>query len=67
MNRYAARAGLKGFEMVKAIVLNAEMFSVDNGILTPTFKLKRSNARDVFRAQIDDMYDSIANKLKSRL
>ena len=36
---------LKGFENVKSIFLEHEPFSVDNGLLTPTFKLKRHEAK----------------------
>ena len=49
-------AGLKGFEMVKAIHVEPEEFSVDNGLLTPTFKLKRHLIKEKYRAEIDAMY-----------
>ncbi|KAJ3270900.1 Long chain acyl-CoA synthetase 7 peroxisomal [Blyttiomyces sp. JEL0837] len=50
------KAGLKGFEMVKEVRLVAEAFSVENGILTPTFKVKRADAAKRFRPLIDEMY-----------
>ena len=40
----------------KDIYLCAEPFSVDNGLLTPTFKSKRPQLRKHFKPQIDDMY-----------
>ena len=49
-------AGLKGFEQVKAVHLHPELFSVENGLYTPTFKLKRPQARAAFQADIDRMY-----------
>lgn len=49
-------AGLKGFEQVKAVHLHPELFSVENGLFTPTFKLKRPQARAAFQADIDRMY-----------
>ena len=59
MDRVARAAKLKGFEMAKAIHLDHEAFSVDRGLLTPTFKLKRQPARDFYRATIDALYQSI--------
>ena len=50
------KAGLKGFEIPKAIHLHPDQFSVDNGLLTPTFKLKRPAARKTFQRQIDRLY-----------
>lgn len=37
---YGRENGLKGFENVKAAYLDTEVFSVENGCMTPTFKLK---------------------------
>ena len=44
----------------KAISLCPEPFSVDNGILTPTFKLKRSAAKTYFKDTIDELYSKLA-------
>ena len=52
-------AGLKGFEQVKAVHLHPELFSVENGLFTPTFKLKRPQARIAFQADIDRMYSAL--------
>jgi len=57
----AKKAGLMGFEIVKAIHLHGEPFSVENNLMTPTFKVKRFVARKTFAQQIDQMYDSIDN------
>uniref|UniRef100_A0A669E693 Arachidonate--CoA ligase n=1 Tax=Oreochromis niloticus TaxID=8128 RepID=A0A669E693_ORENI len=52
-------AGLKSFEQVRDIVLHPEMFSIQNGLLTPTLKAKRTELRSCFREQIDELYAKI--------
>jgi long-chain acyl-CoA synthetase len=49
-------AQLRGFESVAAVALAPEPFSVENGLLTPTMKTKRNEARDRFRAVLDGLY-----------
>lgn len=56
MGRVAKEGKLLGFECVKDIYLEHELFSVDNNILTPTFKLKRNEAKKKYQEQIDAMY-----------
>jgi long-chain acyl-CoA synthetase len=58
---------LQGFEVVKAIRLHPTPFSVDNDLMTPTFKLKRQKIRDVFEKTIADMYNEIIIKPSSKL
>uniref|UniRef100_A0A674CGP0 Long-chain-fatty-acid--CoA ligase n=1 Tax=Salmo trutta TaxID=8032 RepID=A0A674CGP0_SALTR len=52
-------SGLKSFEQVKDITLFTEMFSIQNGLLTPTLKAKRAELRNYFREQIDKLYSKI--------
>uniref|UniRef100_A0A3Q2ZB70 Long-chain-fatty-acid--CoA ligase n=1 Tax=Kryptolebias marmoratus TaxID=37003 RepID=A0A3Q2ZB70_KRYMA len=52
-------AGLKSFEQVRDIALHPEMFSVHNGLLTPTLKAKRNELRSRFREQINELYARI--------
>ncbi|KAK6298200.1 long-chain-fatty-acid--CoA ligase 1 isoform X1 [Coregonus clupeaformis] len=52
-------SGLKSFEQVKDITLYTEMFSIQNGLLTPTLKAKRAELRNYFREQIDKLYSKI--------
>jgi len=40
---------LSGLEKPRDIFLTDDAFSVDNNLLTPTFKLKRNVARDYFK------------------
>uniref|UniRef100_A0A9J8AZN1 Long-chain-fatty-acid--CoA ligase n=1 Tax=Cyprinus carpio carpio TaxID=630221 RepID=A0A9J8AZN1_CYPCA len=57
--RLGKEAGLKSFEQVRDIALHMEMFSVQNGLLTPTLKAKRTELRNHFREQIDQLYAKI--------
>uniref|UniRef100_A0A672I0P5 Long-chain-fatty-acid--CoA ligase n=1 Tax=Salarias fasciatus TaxID=181472 RepID=A0A672I0P5_SALFA len=52
-------AGLKSFEQVRDIALHQEMFSVQNGLLTPTLKAKRAELQSRFRDQINALYAKI--------
>lgn len=60
MQQEGKAAGLKGFEQVAAIRMTAEPFSVENGLMTPTFKVKRPQAKIAFKDFIDAMYQSIS-------
>lgn len=53
------RDGLNSLEIPKAIKLCHEPFSVENDILTPTFKLKRPQAKNQFMEDILDMYSQL--------
>ncbi|XP_072095634.1 long-chain-fatty-acid--CoA ligase 5 [Mobula birostris] len=50
------QAGLKSFEQVKDLYLHTEMFTIENGLLTPTLKAKRSELSKFFKKQIDHLY-----------
>lgn len=47
---------LSSFERVKRITLIAEPFSSENGLLTPTLKLRRAQIDDRFAEEIEDLY-----------
>lgn len=51
--------GLKGFEQVKDIHLHYELFSIENGLLTPTMKSKRSDLQKLFQSELDQMYKNL--------
>lgn len=59
VTRICTEQKLTGLEKPKDIFITLEMFSVDNNLLTPTFKLKRNVARDYFKPQIDTMYAAL--------
>ncbi|KAI4872017.1 hypothetical protein NFI96_018459 [Prochilodus magdalenae] len=60
MTAVGKQAGLKSFEQVKDLYLHSEMFSVSNGLLTPTLKSRRVDLRRVFSEQIAQMYSKAA-------
>lgn len=57
--RIGKEAGLKTFEQVANIALYPELFSLENNLLTPTFKNKRPVLRKKFQSVIDDLYAEI--------
>ncbi|KAJ3216540.1 Long chain acyl-CoA synthetase 7 peroxisomal [Dinochytrium kinnereticum] len=60
LEEHGKKDGLKGFENIKALHLDSTLFSVDNNLLTPTFKLKRFEAKKLYQAQITAMYAATA-------
>eukprot|EP01084_Bolivina_argentea_P282148 482916_1 len=60
MEKIATREQLTGFEKVKRIHLIPEDFTIENGILTSTMKLKRNVARHRFADDITNMYAQAA-------
>lgn len=45
---------------VKNIYIHNEMFSIENGLLTPTLKAKRPELKEFFKEKIDQLYGSIS-------
>jgi long-chain acyl-CoA synthetase len=44
------------FEKLKRVLVVADEFSAENGIMTPTLKLRRRVVEERYRRQIDDLY-----------
>jgi long-chain acyl-CoA synthetase len=47
---------LRGFEIVKAVALSPHEFSVEAGLITPTYKFKRAALLEAFKGEIERMY-----------
>lgn len=60
MMRLAKEKKLSSLEKPKEFVLWHEPCSVENNLITSTFKLKRNVAKEHFKPQIDVMYGKIA-------
>ncbi|KAL0738705.1 hypothetical protein Bca4012_014915 [Brassica carinata] len=60
MDIVGREAQLRGFEFAKAVTLVPEPFTLENGLLTPTFKVKRPQAKAYFAEAISKMYAEIA-------
>ncbi|XP_013907467.1 PREDICTED: long-chain-fatty-acid--CoA ligase 6 isoform X1 [Thamnophis sirtalis] len=60
MVQLGKESGLHSFEQVKAVSIHSEMFTVQNGLLTPTLKARRPELREYFKKQIEELYSSIS-------
>ncbi|KAG0273937.1 hypothetical protein BGZ95_010262 [Linnemannia exigua] len=56
---FGRESDLKGFEILKNITVVPEQFTIENDLLTPTFKLKRHTAKEMYNADIERMYAEI--------
>ncbi|KAJ8521466.1 hypothetical protein ON010_g17818 [Phytophthora cinnamomi] len=59
MARVAKEAQLRGFEFVKSVYFHPEPFSLEQGLITPTFKLKRPQLKAHFQQQINKLYEGL--------
>lgn len=59
MVKLAASHHCSSLEKPKKIHLVTDPFTVDNDLLTPTFKLKRNVAKITYKEQIDIMYEEL--------
>ena len=61
--------GLKGFETIKGLYVDGhigamnQIFTVENGLMTPTFKLKRKACFDKYQEIIEPLYDEIHKQM----
>ena len=49
-----------GYAQVRRVTLSLEPWTIDNGLLTPTLKLKRAKVMEKFNEELDRMYASLA-------
>jgi len=56
----ASKNDLKSFEMPKKIFLSPDLFTVENNMLTPTFKARRPQIAKHYEVQIQEMYSTLS-------
>ncbi|KAJ8093193.1 medium-chain fatty acid-CoA ligase faa2 [Marasmius tenuissimus] len=56
LNKEATKHGLKGFETVKRIYLTIDPFTVEEGTLTPTFKIRRKDAYNKHKEALEGLF-----------
>lgn len=56
LKKIGKESGFFGFEIPQQVHLTSTVFTVENDLLTPTFKIKRDKVRSYFISQIKDMY-----------
>jgi long-chain acyl-CoA synthetase len=54
-------AGLAGFEIPTAIHLDHETWTVENGLVTPTLKVKRHEIMSHYKPEIERLYRALEN------
>lgn len=56
LTKESGNSGLKGYEHVKRIHVSNSLFSMEDGTLTPTFKIKRKDAAAKYQKELDALY-----------
>jgi long-chain acyl-CoA synthetase len=59
MIREGKRRGLMSYEQVKAIEFIKEPFTMENGLLTPTFKARRYAVEKKYKELFQSIYKSV--------
>lgn len=68
LERIGKNSGLMSYEKVKKIHLHPELLSLENGLATPTMKIKRVKVRIFFNDVIQKLYDrSVDFKINSKI
>ena len=57
MEAKAKEYSLTSLEKVKKFHMTMTAFTVENDLITPTFKIKRNNAKKIFINELNKMYE----------
>ncbi|KAI8867239.1 acetyl-CoA synthetase-like protein [Ramicandelaber brevisporus] len=58
LDKWCRKQDCRGFEIPKMLYLEPAPFTIGNGILSPTMKLKRGFARNHYAAILEELYDN---------
>ena len=53
-----ANEGLSSIEKIRKFIIAKEPFSTENGLLTPTMKVRRHKVFEIYGETLDDLYGS---------
>lgn len=57
LTKFGKAGGLMSYEQVRNIHLHPKMMTLENGLATPTMKIKRQEVRKYFKDVIANLYD----------
>jgi long-chain acyl-CoA synthetase len=57
LNRIGHQNKLRGFEILKAVHLEPNLFDMERDLITPTFKLKRPQLLKYYKDRVDQLYN----------
>jgi long-chain acyl-CoA synthetase len=55
-----ANENLSSIEKIRKFIIVRDPFSTDNGLLTPTMKIRRHKIKEMYGEELDDLYGSKA-------
>jgi long-chain acyl-CoA synthetase len=55
-----ANENLSSIEKIRKFIIIRDPFSTDNGLLTPTMKIRRHKIKELYGEELDDLYGSKA-------
>jgi len=61
INQKGVESEVRGFEKIHGIYLSPNPFTIENDLLTPTFKLKRPQTKTAYLKQITELYEKIGD------
>ncbi|KAI8873349.1 acetyl-CoA synthetase-like protein [Ramicandelaber brevisporus] len=67
IDEWCRKRGCVGYEIVKNIYLEPVPFSVENGLLSQTMKMKRNIAREYYREKLVELFDTAIDNSHSKL